>query len=200
MVEEQLSDGIDNPRVLEAMRKVPRHELVPEAQREHAYEGRPLPIGHGQTISQPYVVGVMTAALDPQPSDEVLEIGTGSGYQAAILAELVQHVYSVEIVKPLADRARSDLARLGYENVTVVHGDGHAGLPEHAPYDGIVVTAAPDEVPSALKDQLAVGGRLVIPVGEPQGSLMVFTKKPDGTFDEKKLFDVLFVPMTGGED
>lgn len=199
MVEEQLQ-GIDDRRVLDAIRKVPRHELVPEDVREHAYEGRPLPIGHGQTISQPYVVAAMTAALEPEPDDEVLEIGTGSGYQAAVLARLVKKVYTVEIVKPLADRARKDLARLGYDNVTVVHGDGHKGLPEHAPYQGIIVTAAPDRVPPALKEQLAVGGRLVIPVGEPQGSLMVYQKKPDGTFSEKKLFDVLFVPMTGGEE
>lgn len=192
-------DEIEDPRVREAMRKVPRHELVPEALRASAYENRPLPIGEGQTISQPYVVAAMTAALDPDPKDTVLEIGTGSGYQAAVLAELVKQVHTVEIVESLADRARADLARLGYDNVNVVHGDGHRGLPEHAPYDGIIVTAAPDEVPAALKEQLAVGGRLVIPVGQPQGTLMVYDKKADGSFESKALFGVLFVPMTGGE-
>ena len=199
MVDDYL-DEIRDPRVREAMRKVPRHELVPEAYRSSAYENRPLPIGEGQTISQPFVVAAMTEALDPEPSDRVLEIGTGSGYQAAVLAELVKHVYTIEIVESLADRARKDLKRIGYDNVTVVHGDGHRGLPEHAPYDGIIVTAAPDEVPPALKAQLAVGGRLVIPVGQPQGTLMVYDKKPDGSFEEKALFGVLFVPMTGGED
>lgn len=198
MVEDQLAE-IKDPRVREAMRKVPRHELVPADVRARAYDGTPLPIGHGQTISQPFVVGAMTEALDPEPGDVVLEIGTGSGYQAAVLSQLVKQVYSIEIVKPLAERAREDLKRIGCENVTVIHGDGHQGLPEHAPYHGIVVTAAPDRVPPALLEQLAVGGRLVIPVGEPRGSLMVYEKKKDGTFDQKKLFDVLFVPMTGGD-
>jgi protein-L-isoaspartate(D-aspartate) O-methyltransferase len=158
--------GISNERVLEAMRAVPRHLFVPEIMRADAYRDGPLPIGSGQTISQPYIVAAMTELVDPKAGDRVLEIGTGSGYQAAVLSGLVEKVYSIEILPELAERARRALAALGYENVVVVTGDGYKGLPEEAPFDGIVVTAAPKEVPKPLLEQLRVGGRLVIPVGE----------------------------------
>ena len=197
MVREQIeARGVKNQRVLAAMRAVPRHELVPEALRDSAYEDRPLPIGHGQTISQPYVVAVMTEELDLGPGERVLEVGTGSGYQAAVLAELAAEVYTIEIVKPLAERAKSDLARLGYENVYVRHGDGYRGWPEHAPFDAIVVTAAPDHVPQPLVDQLAVGGRLVLPVGRGIQELVRITRDEKGVHEER-LLGVRFVPMTG---
>jgi protein-L-isoaspartate(D-aspartate) O-methyltransferase len=197
MVREQIeARGIRDPAVLAAMRAVPRHELVPEAVRDHAYEDRPLPIGHRQTISQPYVVAAMTEALDLSPGERVLEIGTGSGYQAAVLSELSREVFSVEIVAPLAQRARADLARLGYDNVRVRSGDGYRGWPEQAPFDAIVVTAAPDHVPKPLLEQLEVGGRLVIPVGDTFQELIRITRGADG-FERESLFPVRFVPMTG---
>jgi protein-L-isoaspartate(D-aspartate) O-methyltransferase len=197
MVREQLQGrGIRNPRVLEAFRKVPRHELVPEEQRPYAYQDRPLSIGYGQTISQPYVVAVMTETLDLSGHERVLEVGTGSGYQAAVLAELAREVYSIEIVEPLAERSGKDLARLGYGNVHVRQGDGYRGWPEHAPFDAIVVTAAPDHVPQPLVDQLADGGRLVIPVGRWSQDLLLITKHGDRV-QEERLLGVRFVPMTG---
>jgi protein-L-isoaspartate(D-aspartate) O-methyltransferase len=197
MVEEQIeARGVRDPRVLDAMRQVPRHELVPASQRDRAYEDRPLPIGHGQTISQPYVVAAMTDALQLTGGERVLEIGTGSGYQAAILSKLAKEVYSIEIVPELAQRARADLARLGYANVEVRQGDGWRGWPEKAPFDAIVVTAAPEEVPPDLIAQLAVGGRLVIPVGGREQQLMVVRKTPEGITREV-LFGVRFVPMRG---
>jgi protein-L-isoaspartate(D-aspartate) O-methyltransferase len=197
MVEEQIeARGVRDPRVLDAMRQVPRHELVPASQRDRAYEDRPLPIGHGQTISQPYVVAAMTDALRLTGGERVLEIGTGSGYQAAILSKLAKEVYSIEIVPELAQRARADLARLGYANVEVRQGDGWRGWPEKAPFDAIVVTAAPEEVPPDLIAQLAVGGRLVIPVGGREQQLMVVRKTPEGITREV-LFGVRFVPMRG---
>jgi protein-L-isoaspartate(D-aspartate) O-methyltransferase len=197
MVREQIqARGVKDPRVLAAMRAVPRHELVPEELRDHAYEDRPLPIGHGQTISQPYVVAFMTEELDIAPDERVLEVGTGSGYQAAVLGELAREVYSVEIVEPLAERARADLARLGYSNVHVRAGDGYRGWPEHAPYDAIVVTAAPDHVPQPLIDQLAPGGRLVLPVGRGIQELVRITRDEHGVHEEH-LIGVRFVPMTG---
>jgi protein-L-isoaspartate(D-aspartate) O-methyltransferase len=183
-------------RALAALRAVPRHEFVPEAQREHAYEDRPLPIGHGQTISQPYIVAVMSEALELDENERVLEIGTGSGYQAAVLGELAREVYSIEIVAPLAERAKVDLARLGYDNVHVRQGDGYRGWPEQAPFDAIVVTAAPDHVPQALVDQLAVGGRLVIPVGRGVQELLRISRDEQGVHEER-LLGVRFVPMTG---
>lgn len=188
---------VTDERVLRAMRSVPRHEFVAEPLRELAYIDRPLPIGHGQTISQPYVVARMTELLEVEPDDRVLEVGTGSGYQAAVLAEIVGRVYSIEIVAELARTARERLRRLGYDGVTVRHGDGYAGWPEHAPFDAIVVTAAPERVPEALVDQLARGGRMVVPVG-PQGGSQVLTvvrKTADGSVEREEVSLVRFVPM-----
>ncbi len=197
MVKEQiLQRGIRDPRVLEAMRKVPRHLFVPPALRDRAYRDCPLPIGYGQTISQPYIVAFMTEAARLTPQSVVLEIGTGSGYQTAILAELARQVYSLERLAPLAARAQQTLTALGYRNVEVRQGDGYQGWPEHAPYDAIVVTAAPPAVPTALLEQLAVGGTLVVPVGESQGSqsLLILHKTPEGVV-QKEAFPVQFVPM-----
>jgi len=196
MVKQLDAEGIRDSRVLEAMRNVPRHAFVPRAQERHAYDDTPLPIGYEQTISQPYVVAAMTELADLEPDDRVLEIGTGSGYQAAVLAELVREVYSIEIVEPLASRARETLERLGYENVFVRHGDGYLGWPDKAPFDAVLVTAAPPQVPEALKQQLAEGGRLVIPVGERSQELRVITRTRQG-FKERSAFAVRFVPMTG---
>jgi protein-L-isoaspartate(D-aspartate) O-methyltransferase len=197
MVREQIeARGVRNAAVLAAMGAVPRHELVPESVREHAYEDRPLPIGHLQTISQPYVVAAMSEALDLGPEERVLEIGTGSGYQAAVLSGLCREVFSIEIVAPLAERARTELARLGYDNVQVRSGDGYRGWPEQAPFDAIVVTAAPDHVPQPLLDQLALGGRLVMPVGDTFQELIRITRT-EGGFERESLFPVRFVPMTG---
>ncbi len=197
MVRDQIeARGVRDPRVLAALRKVPRHELVPEAQRSYAYEDRPLPIGHGQTISQPYIVAIMTEHLDLQGDERVLEVGTGSGYQAAVLGELAKEVYSIEIVEPLAERAGKDLARLGYPQIQVRHGDGYRGWPEHAPFDAIIVTAAPDHVPQPLVEQLAEGGRLVIPVGRWAQDLLLVTRDAKGVH-EQRLIGVRFVPMTG---
>ncbi len=198
MVQRQLAArGVRDPRVLEAMRKVPRHELVPPELRGEAYDDRPLPIGHGQTISQPYIVAAMTEALRLAGDERVLEVGTGSGYQAAVLAELAREVYSIEIVAPLAERARRDLARLGYANVQVRQGDGYRGWPEHAPFDAIVVTAAPDHVPEPLLAQLAPGGRLVLPLGGSFAQeLVLLTRGADGV-TRQELLPVRFVPMTG---
>ena len=204
MVKRQIEDrGMTNPQVLEVMGRVPRHEFVPEAYRHAAYEDRPLPIDHDQTISQPYIVAAMTSLLNPEPNDIILEVGTGSGYQAAVLAELVEHVYSVEIVAELGARAKATLQRLGYDNVTTWVGDGYLGDPKHAPFDGIIVTAAPEKVPPALLEQLRPGARLVIPVGGESQELMVYERRSepgggqDGEFEEWSVFGVRFVPMTG---
>jgi len=200
MVAEQVeARGIRDPRVLRAMKTVPRHLFMPEASRNRAYADHPLPIGHGQTISQPYMVAAMTEHLAVEPGDKVLEIGTGSGYQAAVLAELADHVYTIEIVAPLAERARKTLARNGYENVTVRTGDGYRGWPEHAPFDAIMVTAAPEQIPPALIDQLKPGGRLVIPVGPRHGRqvLTLVDKKADGSIRKQNVMAVRFVPFTG---
>ena len=197
MVTDQIeARGVVDPRVLAAMRKVPREELVPENVRASAYEDRPLPIGHGQTISQPYIVAEMSAQLELSGDERVLEIGTGSGYQAAILGELAREVYTIEIVEPLAERAAVDLERLGYGNVHVRAGDGYKGWPEEAPFDAIIVTAAPDHVPQPLIDQLAVGGRMVIPVGRGIQNLTLITRDEYGV-RRKTLIGVMFVPMTG---
>jgi protein-L-isoaspartate(D-aspartate) O-methyltransferase len=197
MVRDQIeARGVRDARVLAAMRRVPRHELVPENERALAYEDRPLPIGRGQTISQPYVVAAMTAALALDGSERVLEIGTGSGYQAAVLAELCREVYTIELEPELAQRARADLARLGYANVEVRQGDGFRGWPEHAPFDAVIVTAAPEQVPPPLIEQLAVGGRLVIPVGDDEQHLLLLRKTETGV-ERKVLFGVRFVPMRG---
>jgi protein-L-isoaspartate(D-aspartate) O-methyltransferase len=197
MVDDQLrSRGIADERVLAAMARVPRHRYVPPEQQRAAYNDGPLPIGHGQTISQPYIVAFMTEALKLQPSDVVLEIGTGSGYQAAILGELVREVYTIEIVAGLAEGARRTLAAEGYRNVHVRAGDGYKGWPEHAPFSKIMVTAAPEEVPPALVQQLAVGGAMVLPVGPRMGyqELRVLTKTEGGLVTERSL-PVRFVPM-----
>jgi len=197
MVRDTIAErGVQDPRVLKAMRKVPRHEFVPEAQRRYAYEDRPLPIGHGQTISQPYMVAIMTEVAEIGPDCKVLEIGTGSGYGAAVLGEVAKDVFTIEIVEPLAAEAAKTLKRLGYSNVRVRAGDGYRGWPEEAPFDAIIVTAAPPEVPEPLKDQLKVGGRLVLPVGTRTQHLRVLTRTPEG-FVEHPLFEVRFVPMTG---
>lgn len=197
MVRSQIeARGVSNPRVLEAMRTVPRHLFVPATMRAMAYADYPLPIGEGQTISQPYIVAAMTELLDPQPEDKVLEIGTGSGYQSAVLSGLVQHVYTIEIVPSLARRAEKTLAANGYGNVTVITGDGYRGLPDVAPFDGIIVTAAPDEVPQPLLEQLAIGARMVIPVGTSEQELEVIERTEKG-FETKSVFPVNFVPMTG---
>ncbi|HSK01643.1 MAG TPA: protein-L-isoaspartate(D-aspartate) O-methyltransferase [Kofleriaceae bacterium] len=189
--------GVRDPRVLAAMRRVPRHELVPAALRHRAYDDSPLPIGFDQTISQPYIVAAMTEAAGVAPGERVLEVGTGSGYQAAVLAELGADVYSIEIVEPLAKRTHALLAKLGYDKLHLRIGDGYRGWPEAAPFDAIVVTAAPAQVPQPLIDQLAEGGRLVIPVGRAGAQqLRVITRGPGGTTSET-LFDVRFVPMTG---
>ncbi len=189
--------GIKDERVLAAMRTVPRHEFVPDDVRFSAYDDRPLPIGHGQTISQPFIVAFMTEQLKPQPTDKVLEIGTGSGYQAAILSGLVKEVFTIEIVEPLAKRAEADLRRLNYTNVFVKAGDGYKGWPEHAPFDAIIVTCAPDQVPQSLVEQLKEGGRMVIPVG-PDGGVqeLYLLEKHGGEVRRKSVLPVRFVPMT----
>ncbi len=197
MVTEQIAArGVRDERVLDAMRRVPRHEFVPAVERSLSYQDEPLPIGYAQTISQPYIVALMTELLGLEPSDRVLEIGTGSGYQAAILAELVSEVDTIEIVEPLAERAQSDLARLGYDNVHVRAGDGYQGWPERAPFDGIIVTAAAPSIPKPLLEQLKVGAHLVIPVGDADQDLLVVTRTESG-FDERTEVPVRFVPMTG---
>jgi protein-L-isoaspartate(D-aspartate) O-methyltransferase len=186
-------------RVMEAMGKVPRHRYVSERAAADAYRNHPLPIGEGQTISQPYIVALSTDLIDPQPGHVVLEIGTGSGYQAAVLAELVKSVYSIEIVESLGKTAAERLAALGYGNVMVRIGDGYRGWPEQAPFDGIVVTAAAPFVPEPLIAQLKPGGRMVIPVGAARGGqdLLLIEKKADGTIAKRVVLPVRFVPMTG---
>jgi protein-L-isoaspartate(D-aspartate) O-methyltransferase len=186
-------------RVMEAMDKVPRHRFVPERLARDAYRNHPLPIGEGQTISQPYIVALSTDLIDPQPGHVVLEIGTGSGYQAAVLGELVRHVYSIEIVEPLGRGAAERVAALGYRNVEVRIGDGYQGWPEHAPFDAIVVTAAAPFIPEPLVAQLKPSGRMVIPVGSERGGqeLLLVEKKADGTIEKRVVLPVRFVPMTG---
>lgn len=189
--------GVKDPRVLEAMRKVERHRFVPEEERPYSYDDRPLPIGMDQTISQPYIVGLMTELLKPKPGDKVLEVGTGSGYQAAVLGELTSQVFTIEILEPLGLRAKKTLEELGYENVHVRIGDGYRGWPEEAPFDGVMVTAAPERVPRPLIDQLKEGGRLVVPVGKSfDQQLKVYIKTSEGIKVENSI-GVRFVPMTG---
>ena len=197
MVDEQIrSREISDQRLLEVLRRVPRHEFIPAALAQHAYQDSPLPIGLGQTISQPYIVAYMTEQLKVTPQSKVLEIGTGSGYQAAVLAELAREVYTIEIVSELAERSKATLSRLGYRNVHVRAGDGYRGWPEAAPFDRIIVTAAPDHVPQPLVDQLAPGGRMIIPVGSGSQQMRILVKTPNGVVEENTI-DVLFVPMTG---
>ncbi len=190
------SQGISSSTVLDAMLKVPRHKFVPSSQRDMAYQNRPLPIGHDQTISQPFIVGYMTEAASIAPGEKVLEIGTGSGYQAAVLAELAKDVYTIEIIPELAEGARSILRELGYKNVHVKTGNGYEGWPEHAPFDAIVVTAAPDQVPQALVNQLALNGKMVIPVGTTFQEMVIITRNESGVV-ERRTIPVRFVPMTG---
>ena len=200
MVDEQIeAREIVDPRVLAAMRQVPRHEFVPAAERAHAYEDRPLPIGEGQTISQPYIVALMTQLAGVGRGARVLEVGTGSGYQAAVLAACGAEVYSIEIVDALAKRAQQDLARLGIENVHVRSGDGYRGWPEAAPFDAMVITAAVPEIPDELLKQLKPGGRAVLPVGPPLGiqDLVLIEKGAGGKAVTRTIFPVRFVPATG---
>jgi protein-L-isoaspartate(D-aspartate) O-methyltransferase len=197
MVKEQIvRRGVTGERVLAAVRKVPREEFVPPDSRAESYSDGPLPIGYGQTISQPYVVAFMTEQLQPQPTDRVLEIGTGSGYQAAVLAELVAEVYSIEIVEPLVKTAEATLQRLGYKNVHVKAGDGYKGWSEYAPFDAVIVTCAPDHVPQPLVDQLKEGGRMIIPVGPTLAQQLYLLEKRNGQVRQSAVMDVRFVPMT----
>lgn len=193
--------GISNEKVIEVMGKVPRHEFVPEEFRELAYENHPLPIGYGQTISQPYIVALMTQALELNKDDVVLEIGTGSGYQAAVLGELANEVYTMEIIGALADRAGATLSRLGYDHITVHHADGYFGLAEQAPFDAIIVTAAPDHIPQPLVQQLKIGGKMVIPVGPVGGfqTLWLVTRVGEDEVRSENLGGVSFVPLTREE-
>lgn len=203
MVARQIEDrGVNNKQVLAALRKVPRHEFVPDSEKRQAYRDTPLPIGEGQTISQPYIVALMTELAQPDPSDRVLEVGTGSGYQAAVLAEIVEHVYTIEIEPTLAEQATEVLRRLGYSNVTVRAGDGYVGWEEHAPFDIIVVTAAPDHIPQPLLDQLKPGGRMVAPVGPVFSTqeLRVFEKDATGKVIAKNVTPVRFVPLRRRHD
>jgi len=198
MVDDEIvAAGVTNKRVIDSMRKTPRHEFVPLAQRKYAYLDMALPIGEGQTISPPFVVAYMTEAIDPQPTDKVLEIGAGSGYQAAVLSPLVAEVYTIEIVEPLGRRAAKTLEKLRYTNVHVRTGDGFLGWPEHAPYDKIIVTCSPEKVPPALAEQLREGGRMVIPVGERYQQTLYLLKKENGKLTAEALQPTLFVPMTG---
>jgi protein-L-isoaspartate(D-aspartate) O-methyltransferase len=191
-----------SPAVRAALAKVERHRLVPPSQRALAYRNHPLPIGSGQTISQPYIVALSTDLLDPQPGQVVLDVGTGSGYQAAVLAEIVKQVYSIEIVDALANTARRALGELGYRNIAVRTGDGYLGWPAHAPFDGIVVAAAAPRVPQALVDQLRPGGKMVIPIGAEYGIqyLILVTKRADGGTDERRVLPVRFVPLVPGSE
>ncbi len=191
-----------DPQVLNAMRTVPRHALVPKDVRSKAYLNRPLPIGYGQTISQPYIVAIMTDLINPQPDDKVLEVGTGSGYQAAILSRVVAQVYTMEIIEALGQRGRADLQTLGYGNIEVRIGDGYYGWEQHAPFDSIVVTAAASHVPPPLIQQLKPGGRMIIPVGSRflTQQLLLIDKNQDGQITTRQILPVQFVPLTGGPD
>ncbi len=200
MVDKQIiRRGIDDPRVIEAMREVPRHRFLPPEYRALAYADAPQPIGYGQTISQPYIVAYMTQELDLKPQHKLFELGTGSGYQAAVASRLVEEVYTVEIHKPLAERARKTLKELGYDNVHVRAGDGWAGWPEAAPFDRIIITAAAPELPQTLLEQLRVGGKLLMPLGEAGGyqELVLVEKTQEGKYTTHKLLPVRFVPVTG---
>jgi protein-L-isoaspartate(D-aspartate) O-methyltransferase len=198
MVEEQIrARNVTDMAVLKAMESVPRHLFVPASERRMAYEDHPLPIGAGQTISQPYIVALMSSLLGVGPGDRVLEVGTGSGYQAAVLSRLAGEVYSIEILPSLGKRARQTLKDLGYKNVHVRIGDGYQGWPDKQPFDAIIVTAAPPRIPEPLVRQLKTGGKMVIPVGDTYQDLLVLTKRADGGFDRSNVLPVLFVPMTG---
>ena len=203
MVREQIEErGVRDPEILRVMRETPRHLFVPEALRSQAYEDHPVPIGYGQTVSQPYIVGLMTELLEPHKDARVLEIGTGSGYQAAVLAPLVRHVYTMEIVRELAESSAALLKKLGYRNITVRWGDGYRGWPEEAPFDRIIVTAAPPKLPKALLEQLKPGGKLVAPVGSSilGQDLIVVEKTRDGKLRRRSVIPVMFVPMVRGRE
>jgi protein-L-isoaspartate(D-aspartate) O-methyltransferase len=201
MVQEQLMPrGIHEERVLAAIAKVPREEFVPQEARAASYTDQPLPIGYGQTISQPFVVAFMTEQLQLKRDDRVLEIGTGSGYQAAILAELTAEVYTIEIIEPLAKNAEATLVRLGYKNVQVKAGDGYKGWPEHAPFDAVIVTCAPSHVPPPLVDQMKEGGRMIIPVGGLGEQELYLLEKKNGQLEQRAVLPVRFVPMAGEAD
>ncbi len=189
--------GVTDPATLAAMRAVPRHEFLPLRLRGEAHGDYPLPIGHGQTISQPYVVAFMTEAIRPQPGEKILEVGAGSGYQAAVLAQMGANVFTIEIVEPLAEMARQTLARLGYGNAKVRHGDGYRGWPEEAPFDAIIVTCAPDKIPPDLVAQLRDGGRMIIPVGGGMSQELVLLRKHGDSIEKQAILPVRFVPMTG---
>jgi protein-L-isoaspartate(D-aspartate) O-methyltransferase len=198
MVKEQIvMRGLVTERVLSALRKVPREEFVPAEYRAESYTDKPLPIGYDQTISQPFIVAFMTEELQPQATDRVLEVGTGSGYQAAILAELVAQVYTIEIIEPLAKNAEATLQRLGYKNVHVKAGDGYKGWPENAPFDSIIVTCAPEHVPEPLLQQLKEGGRMIIPVGARFAQELYLLEKKNGRLEQSAVLPVRFVPMAG---
>lgn len=201
MVKDQIiARGVKDPRVIKAMEKVPRHDFVPTRLRAHSYMDSPLPIGLGQTISQPYIVAFMTEALDLTAGDRILEIGTGSGYQAAVLAELVRAVYTIEILPELGECAKSTLEKLQYKNIHVKIGDGYKGWPEMAPFDAVIVTCAPEQIPAALIDQLKEGGRMIIPVGrEGRVQKLVKVTKHKGKAQTQAVMDVRFVPMVEGE-
>ncbi|MBM3326008.1 MAG: protein-L-isoaspartate(D-aspartate) O-methyltransferase [Calditrichaeota bacterium] len=196
LLKELREQGIDDKAVLAAMDSVPRHEFVPAAWRKSSYENRPLPIGHDQTISQPFIVAYMSQALELKPGDKVLEIGAGSGYHAAVMSRLASRIFTIEIVPALGESAAKLLKRLGYDNIAVRIGDGYRGWPEEAPFDAICITAAPPEVPQPLLDQLKIGGRLIAPVGENWQKLVLVRRTPDG-YEQHNLIPVLFVPMTG---
>ena len=198
MVREQIAGrGIRDPRVIAALREVPRHSFIPEPERPRAYDDGPVSIGQGQTISQPYIVALMTELLRPQAADRVLEVGTGSGYQAAVLAQLVGHVYTIELEETLASSATALLRELQYENITVRTGDGHAGWPEHAPFDIVIVTAAPEQIPQPLIEQLRPGGRLIVPVGPrfTVQQLLLIEKDAAGAIRTRDIAAVMFVPL-----
>jgi protein-L-isoaspartate(D-aspartate) O-methyltransferase len=189
--------GISDPATLATLRAVPRHEFLPLRLREEAYRDYPLPIGHGQTISQPYVVAFMTEAIRPKPGEKILEIGAGSGYQAAVLAQMGADVYTIEIVEPLAEMAQQTLERLGYTNAHVKHGDGYRGWPEHAPFDAVIVTCAPDKIPPDLIAQMKDGGRMIIPVGGGMEQELILLRKNGDRVEKQSVLPVRFVPMTG---
>jgi protein-L-isoaspartate(D-aspartate) O-methyltransferase len=198
MIKNQLiARGFTDEAVLKAMQVVPRHRFVPEAWRAQAYSDGPLPIGHGQTISQPYIVALMTNMARPMSDSKVLDVGTGSGYQAAVMAEIVDQVFSIEIDPTLAEQSSKLLAELGYQNIHLRCGNGYLGWPEQAPFDAILVAAAPDHVPETLVDQLAIGGRMIIPVGRLSQTLLLIEKRGDGSVTQRSLGPVAFVPMTG---
>jgi len=197
MVDRLRADGLEDDKVLDVMLRTPRHEFVPPDQQPFAYEDRPLPIGEDQTISAPYIVAFMTWKLEPKPTDSVLEIGTGSGYQAAVLSPLVKHVYTIEIVESLGKSAEERLKRLAYGNVSVRIGDGYRGWPEHAPFDKIIVTCAPTHPPQPLIDQLKEGGLMVIPYGEQWNQELYILRKHGGKVEQQAVLPVIFVPMTG---